>query len=188
MCRMYVQCVCRGVCAGVCVQSGAGVCVQSVCAGVCVQGVCAGRLCRGACGGVCVQSSAGVCVHGVCVQSVCAGVCVQGVCAGRLCRGTCAAVCGGVSARRPVTQPPPDSWALTAPSSQGARACLSLLQSSIHGSRGHSPGDEPPRSCLPPAAALPGLVQAATSRRISGPLLLSCTFAGRLWYTCFPLL
>ena len=152
------------------------VCVHSVCAGRVCRGCGQGRLCRDACGGV-----------------LCAGRVCRGVCAGRVCRASvqghvCSDVCGGVCARRPVSQPPPHSWALTAPSSQGARACLSLLQSSIHGSRGHSPGDEPPRSCLPPAAALPGLVQAATSRRISGPLLLSCTFARRLWYTCFPLL
>ena len=66
-------------------------------------------------------------VHSVCVGCVCRGVgrgCVcRGVCAGRVCRASvqghmCSNVCGGVCARRPVAQPPPDSWALTAPRSQ----------------------------------------------------------------------
>ena len=42
-------------------------------------------------------------------------------------------------------------YMLTASSSQGAGACLSLLQSSVHSSRGHSPGDtqRPPFALLP---------------------------------------
>ena len=82
-----------------------GVCAQCLCR-VCVQGVWAGGVGRGVCAG-----------H-VCAECMC-----RGVCAGRVCRASvqghmCSNVCGGVCARRPVAQPPPDSWALTAPRSQ----------------------------------------------------------------------
>lgn len=110
-------------------------CVLGVCAVMCVQGVCAGCVCK-------------VSVHG-CVCRVCVQRCV----------------CGGACARRPVAWARPDSRAPAGPPPctnclqlPGGGACLSLLQSSVCSSHGHSPGDAPPPrlSCRRAARAGPG--------------------------------
>ena len=119
------------------------VCVQGRVCRVCVQG----HVCRGVCR-VCVQG----CVQGrvcrVCIQEhVCSDVCVEEcVHAGQL---------HGLAQTPGLRQACP--YVLTASSSQGTGACLSLFQSRVHSSHSHSPGDtQLPPVC--PAAVLPGLV------------------------------
>ena len=126
-----------------------------------MQGVCAGCVCRVCVGCVCRDVCAGCVCRGVCAGCVCK-VCVQGVCAGCVCSDVCveervhAGQLHGLAQTPGLRQACPR--ALTASSSRGAGACLSLLQSSVCSSHGHSPGHAPPPrlSCRRTARAGPG--------------------------------